>query len=54
MGYVFFIVGIIGLYSWFGAKKDSELAGTWHEKKSASSIWLVIWIIALVIGIYLL
>ena len=54
MGWIFWFIGIFGLWSWNGAKKASIQEGTCEEEKGASSIWLIIWIGFLVAGIFLM
>ena len=48
------IIGFIGLYTWFGTKKQMQIEGVWHNEKTGAFLWLIIWVAILFLGIYFL
>ncbi len=51
MGTILFIIGALGLWSWFGARRRSILEGEWNYEKGPAQLWLILWIGLLVVGV---
>ena len=43
--------GAVGLYVWFGTRKQMKSDGTYQGNKAGASIWLVIWIVLIIAAI---